>query len=84
MISQPAAEPPQQKPRGPFDRLEEFHRDARALAARLADEGPFDIIVALRVRARSAAILARELGIRFIDTVCVWSYQHAIKARRAH
>jgi len=37
---QPAGEPPQQKPaRYMTVSWDEFHRDARALAARVADEG---------------------------------------------
>ena len=56
---------------------EQFHRDARALAWRLADAGPFDAIVAItRGGLVPAAIVARELGIRLIDTVCVTSYNH--------
>ncbi len=54
-----------------------FHRDARALAWRLSDAGPFDAIVAVtRGGLVPAAIVARELGIRLIETVCVVSYHH--------
>jgi len=57
---------------------DEFHRDARQLAARLANEDPFDIIVGIaRGGLVPATIVARELGVRFIETVCVASYQHA-------
>jgi xanthine phosphoribosyltransferase len=56
---------------------DQFHRDARALAWRLADAGPFEAIVAItRGGLVPAAIVARELGIRLIDTVCVTSYNH--------
>src|SRR5437868_4602703 len=56
---------------------DQFHRDARALAWRLADSGPFNAIVAIaRGGLVPAAIVARELGIRLIDTVCVSSYDH--------
>src|SRR5262249_8089324 len=56
---------------------DQFHRDARALAWRLADSGPFDAIVAIaRGGLVPAAIVARELGIRLIDTVCVASYDY--------
>jgi xanthine phosphoribosyltransferase len=56
---------------------DQFHRDARALAWRLAAAGPFDAIVAItRGGLVAAAIVARELGIRLIDTVCVTSYNH--------
>lgn len=54
-----------------------FHRDARALAWRLSDAGPFTAIVAItRGGLVPAAIVARELNIRVIDTVCAVSYQH--------
>jgi xanthine phosphoribosyltransferase len=54
-----------------------FHRDARALAWRLAAAGPFEAIVAVtRGGLVPAAIVARELGIRVIETVCVASYNH--------
>lgn len=54
-----------------------FHRDARALAWRLNAAGPFNAIVAItRGGLVPAAIVARELGIRIIDTVCVASYNH--------
>src|SRR5712692_4637123 len=56
---------------------DEFHRDARALAWRLADAGPFEAIVCVtRGGMVPAAIVARELGIRVIETVCVESYDH--------
>ncbi len=54
-----------------------FHRDSRALAWRLAELGPFTAIVAVtRGGLVPAAIVARELGIRVIETVCVASYNH--------
>jgi xanthine phosphoribosyltransferase len=53
----------------------ELHRDARALAWRLADLGPFKGLVAItRGGMVPAAIIARELNIRLIDTVCVSTY----------
>jgi xanthine phosphoribosyltransferase len=56
---------------------DEFHRDARALAWRLAAAGPFQAIVAVtRGGLVPAAIVARELGIRLIESVCVASYAH--------
>lgn len=58
-----------------------FHRDARALAWRLADEKPFSAIVAItRGGLVAAAIVARELGIRVIETVCVASYDHTTRS----
>ena len=54
---------------------DQFHRDARALAWRLASTGPFDAIVAItRGGLVPAAIVARELEIRVIETVCIASY----------
>ena len=60
---------------------DQFHRDARALAWRLAEAGPFAAIVAItRGGLVPAAIVARELGIRVIETVCVASYSHTAQA----
>ncbi|RFC62723.1 xanthine phosphoribosyltransferase [Fulvimarina endophytica] len=55
---------------------EQFHRDARALAWRLAGmETDFKAIVCItRGGLVPAAIIARELGVRMIETVCVASY----------
>ena len=56
---------------------DQFHRDARALAWRLSGAGPFDAVVAItRGGLVPAAVVARELGIRVIDTVCIASYDH--------
>ena len=57
---------------------EQFHRDSRALAWRLSGAGPFEAIVCItRGGLVPAAIVARELGIKVIETVCVSSYNHA-------
>ena len=54
---------------------DQFHRDARALAWRLAEKGPFEAIVCItRGGLVPAAIICRELGLRLIETVCVASY----------
>ena len=54
---------------------DQFHRDCRALAWRLSGAGPFDALVAItRGGLVPAAIVARELGIRTIETVCIASY----------
>ena len=51
---------------------DQFHRDARALAWRLAASGPFEAIVCItRGGLVPAAIVARELNVRLIETVCV-------------
>lgn len=55
---------------------DQFHRDARALAWRLSALGPFRAIVAVtRGGLVPAAIVARELGVRVVDTVCIASYE---------
>ena len=54
---------------------DQFHRDARALAWRLAAAGPFASVVCVtRGGLVPAAIVARELNVRMIETVCVESY----------
>ena len=54
---------------------DQFHRDARALAWRLSAAGPFAAIVTItRGGLVPAAIVARELGTRVIETVCIASY----------
>ena len=56
---------------------DQFHRDARALAWRLSAAGPFSAVVAVtRGGLVPAAVVARELGIRVIETVCVASYEY--------
>ncbi|MEC7123874.1 MAG: phosphoribosyltransferase family protein, partial [Pseudomonadota bacterium] len=54
---------------------EELHRTAKALAWRLADQLPFNGIIAItRGGLVPAAIVARELELRVIDTISVVSY----------
>ncbi len=56
---------------------DQFHRDARALAWRLSGEGPFEAVVAVtRGGLVPAAIVARELGVRVVETICVASYEY--------
>ena len=56
---------------------DQFHRDSRALAWRLAGLGAFDAVVAIaRGGLVPAAIVARELNIRTVETVAVKSYDH--------
>lgn len=56
---------------------DQFHRDARALAWRLSAAGPFRAVVAItRGGLVPAAIVARELGIRVVESVCVASYDY--------
>lgn len=54
---------------------DELHRDTKALAWRLAGLPEFTAIVAVaRGGLVPAAIVARELGVRLVDTVCIASY----------
>ncbi|MHC5652987.1 xanthine phosphoribosyltransferase [Stappia sp.] len=54
---------------------DQFHRDCRALAWRLSSQGKWEAIVCItRGGLVPAAIVARELGIRMIETVCIASY----------
>jgi xanthine phosphoribosyltransferase len=56
---------------------DQFHRDSRALAWRLSGEGPFDAVVAIaRGGLVPAAIVARELNIRVVESVAIKSYDH--------
>ena len=56
---------------------DEFHRDSKALAWRLIEKGPWRGIVAVtRGGLVPAMIVARELDVRFIDTVCISSYEN--------
>ncbi len=54
---------------------DQFHRDARALAWRLAEKGPFNAVLAItRGGLVPAAIVARELDMRDIETIGIASY----------
>ncbi len=60
---------------------DQLHRDAKALAWRLVNQGPnggqwAGIIAITRGGLVPAAIIARELDVRIIDTICVASYDH--------
>ena len=60
---------------------QELHRDAKALAWRLNDGGPWTGIVGIaRGGLVPAVIVARELNLRLIDTICVASYAHQTQA----
>jgi xanthine phosphoribosyltransferase len=53
----------------------ELHRDARYLSEVLHQKGPWKGIIAItRGGLVPAALVARELDIRLVDTVCVTSY----------
>jgi xanthine phosphoribosyltransferase len=56
---------------------EQLHRDSKALAWRLVDMRPWTGIVAItRGGLVPASIIARELEIRIVDTVCTSSYDY--------
>ncbi len=62
---------------------DQLHRDARALAWRLMGRGPFLGIVAVtRGGLIPAAIIARELEVRLIESVSVTSYAGESEALR--
>ena len=53
----------------------ELHRDARFLSQELHKKGPWNGIIAVtRGGLVPAALVARELDIRLVDTICVTSY----------
>ena len=61
---------------------QELHRDSKALAWRLVDLGSWQGIVAIaRGGLVPATIIARELEIRLIETICVSSYDHQTQGR---
>ncbi len=54
---------------------DQFHRDSRALAWRLSGQGVFRAIVCItRGGLVPAAIVARELGTRVVETISIASY----------
>jgi xanthine phosphoribosyltransferase len=56
---------------------DELHRHSKALAWRLVELGPWKGIVAVtRGGLVPAAIVARELDVRLVDTFCVASYEN--------
>ena len=60
---------------------DQIHRDSRALAWRLDGHGPEDgawkaVVAIPRGGMAPAMIVARELGIRLVDTISVKSYDH--------
>ncbi|CCZ21736.1 xanthine phosphoribosyltransferase [Acetobacter sp. CAG:977] len=63
---------------------EQFHKDARTLASRLLDRDDLKKIVCVtRGGLFPAAVLARELEIRWIDTICVASYDEESRDSKA-
>ena len=72
--------PPQNKrPAAPYCLTwDELHRDTRALAQRLLASGAqwLGLIAIARGGLVPATILARELDLRWVDTLCIASYAH--------
>ncbi len=63
---------------------DELHRNAKALAWRLIGGGPWKGIIAVtRGGLVPAAIVARELEMRLIDTVCLASYDDRAQGKMA-
>lgn len=61
---------------------EQLHHDARMLARELVELGPFSKIVAVtRGGLIPAGIIARELDILLVDTVCITRYQERLQAK---
>ena len=56
----------------------ELHRDTRVLCHALMEKGPFKGIIAIaRGGLIPAALVARELEIRLLDTICASSYEES-------
>ncbi len=56
---------------------DQLHRDSKALAWRLADKGPWaKIVTVTRGGMVPACIVARELEVRYVETVCIISYDY--------
>ena len=63
---------------------EQFHSDARALASKLINRKDLKkIICVTRGGLFPAAVLARELEIRWIDTICVVGYDEESRGSHA-
>lgn len=56
---------------------DQFHRDCRALAWRLHSAGPYEAIIGIaRGGLVPAAIVARELGVRVVETISIVAYRN--------
>ncbi len=64
---------------------EELQRHCKALAWRLIEKGPFQGIVAItRGGLVPAAIVARELDLRLIDTICCSTYEGLVRGSKVN
>jgi len=60
----------------------EVHRDTKKLARQLMDRGPWKGVIALtRGGLVPAAIIARELSIYVVDTLCISSYDEQVMGK---
>ena len=60
---------------------DQMHRDSKALAWRLAEKGPWSRIISItRGGMVPACIVARELDLRVVDTICIKTYDHQDRA----
>lgn len=65
-----------------FISWDQFHKDTISLGEELKKQGPWDGIIAItRGGLVPAAILAQELNIKMIDTICISSYDDEKKAK---
>ena len=56
---------------------DQMHRDSKALAWRLAEQRPWRQIISItRGGMVPACIVARELDVRLVDTICIKTYDH--------
>ncbi|MCA1770413.1 MAG: xanthine phosphoribosyltransferase [Halomonas sp.] len=55
---------------------DQLHRDVRELSHRLVERDFKGIVAITRGGLIPAALIARELNVRLIDTVCIKSYDH--------
>ena len=56
---------------------DQMHRDSKALSWRLAEQGPWRQIISItRGGMVPACIVARELDVRLVDTICIKTYDH--------
>ena len=61
---------------------DQLHRDAKALAWRLLDHDFYQGIIAItRGGLVPAAIVAREMSIHVVDTLCITSYDEQVQGR---
>lgn len=63
---------------------QDLHRHSRDLARRLAPLGPYKGVLAVaRGGLVPAAVIARELDLRLVDTVCIASYRDRVQGNAA-